>query len=133
MSVSAPFIARPVATSLISVAILVAGVLGFRLLPVSSLPEIDFPTVQVSTQLPGAGPDTMASLVTTPLEQQLGQIAGLSLMTSTSSFGINVITMQFALDRDIDSIGQDVQAAINAAGASLPSGLPYPRREAGCA
>src|SRR6266566_327786 len=126
MSVSAPFIARPVATSLISVAILVAGALGFRLLPVSSLPEIDFPTVQVSTQLPGAGPDTMASLVTTPLEQQLGQIAGLSLMTSTSSFGINVITMQFVLDRDIDSIGQDVQAAINAAGASLPSGLPYP-------
>src|SRR5947208_7543760 len=126
MSASAPFIARPVATSLISVAILVAGALGFRLLPVSSLPEIDFPTVQVSTQLPGAGPYTMASLVTTPLEQQLGQIAGLSLMTSTSSFGINVITMQFVLDRDIDSIGQDVQAAINAAGASLPSGLPYP-------
>src|SRR5499427_880008 len=84
------------------------------------------PSVQVSTQLPGAGPDTMASLVTTPLEQQLGQIAGLSLMTSTSSFGISVITMQFVLDRDIDAIGQDVQAAINAAGASLPSGLPYP-------
>jgi hydrophobe/amphiphile efflux-1 (HAE1) family protein len=126
MSVSAPFIARPVATSLISVAILVAGALGFRLLPVSSLPEIDFPTVQVSTQLPGAGPDTTASLVTTPLEQQLGQIAGLSLMTSTSSFGISVVTMQFVLDRDIDAIGQDVQAAINAAAASLPSGLPYP-------
>lgn len=126
MSVSAPFIARPVATSLISVAILVAGALGFRLLPISSLPEIDFPTVQVSTQLPGAGPDTTASLVTTPLEQQLGQIAGLSLMTSTSSFGISVITMQFVLDRDIDAIGQDVQAAINAAAASLPSGLPYP-------
>jgi len=126
MSVSAPFIARPVATSLLSIAILVAGALGFRLLPVSSLPEIDFPTVQVSTQLPGASPDTTASLVTTPLEQQLGQIAGLSLMTSTSSFGISVITMQFVLDRDIDSIGQDVQAAINAAAASLPSGLPYP-------
>lgn len=126
MSVSAPFIARPIATSLISVAILVAGALGFRLLPVSSLPEIDFPTVQVSTQLPGAGPATTASLVTTPLEQQLGQIAGLSLMTSTSSFGISVITMQFVLDRDIDAIGQDVQAAINAAAASLPTGLPYP-------
>jgi multidrug efflux pump len=126
MSLSAPFIARPVATSLLSLAVLIAGGLGFSLLPVSSLPEIDFPTVQVSTQLPGAGPDTMASLVTTPLEQQLGQIAGLALMTSTSSFGISVITMQFVLDRDIDSIGQDVQAAINAAGASLPSGLPYP-------
>jgi multidrug efflux pump len=126
MSVSAPFIARPVATSLLSLAVLIAGVLGFRLLPVSSLPEVDFPTVQVSTQLPGAGPDTMASLVTTPLEQQLGQIAGLTLMTSTSSFGISVITMQFVLHRDIDSVGQDVQAAINAAGASLPSGLPYP-------
>jgi hydrophobe/amphiphile efflux-1 (HAE1) family protein len=126
MSVSAPFIARPVATSLLSLAVLIAGTLGFRLLPVSSLPEVDFPTVQVSTQLPGAGPDTMASLVTIPLEQQLGQIAGLTLMTSTSSFGISVITMQFVLDRDIDSVGQDVQAAINAAGASLPSGLPYP-------
>jgi hydrophobe/amphiphile efflux-1 (HAE1) family protein len=126
MSVSAPFIARPVATSLLSLAVLIAGALGFKLLPVSSLPEVDFPTVQVSTQLPGAGPDTMASLVTTPLEQQLGQIAGLTLMTSTSSFGISVITMQFVLERDIDSIGQDVQAAINAAGASLPSGLPYP-------
>jgi multidrug efflux pump len=126
MSVSAPFIARPVATSLLSLAVLIAGALGFKLLPVSSLPEVDFPTVQVSTQLPGAGPDTMASLVTTPLEQQLGQIAGLTLMTSTSSFGISVITMQFVLERDIDSIGQDVQAAINAAGAALPSGLPYP-------
>jgi hydrophobe/amphiphile efflux-1 (HAE1) family protein len=126
MSVSAPFIARPVATSLLSLAVLIAGALGFKLLPVSSLPEVDFPTVQVSTQLPGAGPDTMASLVTTPLEQQLGQIAGLTLMTSTSSFGISAIAMQFVLDRDIDSIGQDVQAAINAAGAALPSGLPYP-------
>jgi multidrug efflux pump len=126
MSVSDPFITRPVATSLLSIAVLLAGWLGFRLLPISSLPEIDFPTIQVSTQLPGAGPDTMASLVTTPLEQQLGQIAGLKLMTSTSSFGISVITMQFVLDRDIDSVGQDVQAAINAARASLPSNLPYP-------
>ncbi|OAF05789.1 acriflavine resistance protein B [Bradyrhizobium centrolobii] len=126
MSVSAPFITRPIATALLSLAVLIAGGLGFRLLPVSSLPEIDFPTVQVSTQLPGASPDTMASLVTTPLEQQLGQIAGVTLMTSTSSFGISVITMQFVLDRDIDSVGQDVQAAINAAAASLPSGLPYP-------
>ena len=126
MSVSAPFISRPVATSLLSIAMLLAGWLGFRLLPVSSLPEVDFPTIQVSTQLPGAGPDTMASLVTTPLEQQLGQIAGLTLMTSTSSFGISVIAMQFVLDRDIDSVGQDVQAAINAAGAALPTNLPYP-------
>src|ERR1700704_7126311 len=126
MSVSAPFISRPVATSLLSIAVLLVGWLGFRLLPVSSLPEIDFPAIQVSTQLPGAGPDTMASLVTTPLEQQLGQIAGLTLMTSTSSFGMSVITMQFVLDRDIDSVGQDVQAAINAAGAALPTNLPYP-------
>jgi multidrug efflux pump len=126
MSVSAPFIARPIATSLLSVAVLLVGWLGFRLLPVSALPEVDFPTIQVSTQLPGAGPETMAPLVTTPLEQQLGQIAGLTLMTSTSSFGISVITMQFSLERDIDSVGQDVQAAINAAGASLPANLPYP-------
>ena len=126
MSVSAPFITRPVATSLLSIAIVLAGWLGFRLLPVSSLPEIDFPTIQVSTQLPGAAPDTTAALVTTPLEQQLGQIAGLTLMTSTSSFGVSVITMQFALERNINSVGQDVQAAINAARASLPSNLPYP-------
>ena len=126
MSVSAPFITRPVATSLLSIAIVLAGWLGFRLLPVSSLPEIDFPTIQVSTQLPGAAPETTAALVTTPLEQQLGQIAGLTLMTSTSSFGVSVITMQFALERNIDSVGQDVQAAINAARASLPSNLPYP-------
>ena len=126
MSVSAPFIARPIATSFLSLAVLLVGWLGFRLLPVSSLPEVDFPTIQVSTQLPGAGPDTMAPLVTTPLEQQLGQIAGLTLMTSTSSFGVSVITMQFSLERDIDSVGQDVQASINAAGASLPPNLPYP-------
>ncbi|GAC1421649.1 MAG: efflux RND transporter permease subunit [Acidobacteriaceae bacterium] len=126
MSISAPFITRPVATSLLSIAILLAGFLGFRLLPVSSLPEIDFPTIQVTTQLPGAGPDTMAALVTTPLAQQLGQIGGLTLMTSTSSFGISVITMQFVLDRNIDALGQDVQAAINASAGSLPSNLPYP-------
>ena len=126
MSVSAPFIARPIATSLLSIAVLLVGWLGFRLLLVSSLPEVDFPTIQVLTQLPGAGPDTMAPLVTTPLEQQLGQIAGLTLMTSTSSFGISVITMQFSLERDIDSVGQDVQASINAAGAFLPANLPYP-------
>ncbi len=126
MNVSAPFIARPVATWLLSIAVLLAGWLGFHLLPVSSLPEVDFPTIQVSTRLPGAGPDTMSPLITTPLEQQLGQIAGLTLMTSTSSFGISVITLQFSLDRAIDSVGQDVQAAINAAGASLPPGLPYP-------
>ncbi len=126
MSFSAPFIARPVATSLLSIAILLAGALGLRMLPVASLPEIDFPTIRVTTQFPGAGPDTMAALVTIPLEQQLGQIAGLTLMTSTSSLGISVVTMQFLLDRDIDAVGQDVQAAINAAGASLPNNLPYP-------
>ena len=126
MSFSAPFIARPVATSLLSIAIVLAGALGLRMLPVASLPEIDFPTIRVTTQFPGAGPDTMAALVTIPLEQQLGQIAGLTLMTSTSSLGISVVTMQFLLDRDIDAVGQDVQAAINAAGASLPNNLPYP-------
>jgi len=126
MNVSTPFIGRPVGTVLLSIALLLAGWLGFRLLPVSSLPEVDFPTIQVTTRWPGAGPDTMAALVTTPLEQQLGQIAGLILMTSTSSSGFAVITLQFALDRDIDAVGQDVQGAINASGGSLPANLPYP-------
>lgn len=126
MNVSALFINRPIGTVLLSIALLLAGWLGFRLLPVSSLPEVDFPTIQVTIRWPGAGPDTMAALVTTPLEQQLGQIAGLTLMTSSSSFGFSVITLQFVLERDIDAVGQDVQAAINAAGGSLYANLPYP-------
>lgn len=126
MNVSAPFIARPVATSLLAVALLILGLLGFRALPVSSLPQVDFPTIVVTTSLPGASPDTMASLITGPLERQLGQIQSLANMTSTSSYGRSQITLQFQLDRDIDGASQDVQAAINAAGSTLPRTLPYP-------
>ena len=126
MNVSAPFIARPVATSLLAVALLIIGAMGFRSLPISSLPQVDFPTIVVSTSLPGASPETMGALVTGPLERQLGQIPALSTLTSTSSFGLSQITLQFSLDRDIDGAAQDVQAAINAAGSTLPRGLPYP-------
>ncbi|MCA0406867.1 MAG: efflux RND transporter permease subunit, partial [Proteobacteria bacterium] len=126
MNVSAPFIGRPVATSLLAVALLILGVLGFRALPVSSLPQVDFPTIVVTTTLPGASPETMASLITGPLERQLGQIQSLAAMTSTSSFGRSQITLQFQLDRSIDGASQDVQAAINAAGSTLPRTLPYP-------
>jgi len=126
MSVSAPFIRRPIATSLLAFAVMLGGWLGYWWLPVSSLPQVDFPTIQVSTQLPGASPDTIAALVTAPLERQFGQIPSLSLMTSSSSFGISQITLQFDLGRDIDGAAQDVQAAINAAGSTLPRGLPYP-------
>jgi multidrug efflux pump len=126
VSISAPFIARPVATSLLAVAVLIVGVLGYRGLPVSSLPQVDFPTIAVSTALPGASPETMIALVTAPLERPLGQIPALAVMTSTSSFGLSQITLQFNLDRDIDGAAQDVQAAINAAGSTLPRTLPYP-------
>jgi multidrug efflux pump len=126
MSVSTPFIERPVATSLLAIAVLLCGVLGFLRLPVSALPQVDFPTIEVSTQLPGANPDTIASLVTAPLERQFGQIPALSTMTSQSSFGLSRITLQFELDRDIDAAAQDVQSAINAAASTLPRNLPYP-------
>ena len=126
MSVSAPFIRRPIATSLLGVATMLGGLLGYWLLPVSSLPQVDFPTIQVTTQLPGANPDTMSSLITAPLERQLGQIPSLTSMTSSSAFGISQITLQFDLGREIDSAAQDVQAAINAAGSTLPRTLPYP-------
>ena len=126
MSVSAPFIARPIATSLLGIAVLIVGVLGYRGLPVSSLPQVDFPTIAVTTNLPGASPETMAALVTGPLERQLGQIPALAVMTSTSSFGLSQVTLQFNLSRDIDGAAQDVQAAINAAGSTLPRTLPYP-------
>ena len=126
MSVSTPFIRRPIATSLLAFAIMLGGWLGYWWLPVSSLPQVDFPTIQVTTQLPGASPDTIASLVTAPLERQFGQIPSLSVMTSSSSFGISQVTLQFVLGRDIDGAAQDVQAAINAAGSTLPRGLPYP-------
>jgi len=126
MSVSAPFIGRPIATSLLTLAVTLGGLLGYLWLPVSSLPQVDFPTIQVTTQLPGANPETMANLVTAPLERQLGQISALVSMTSTSSHGISQITLQFSLNRDIDAAAQDVQAAINAAGSTLPRTLPYP-------
>jgi multidrug efflux pump len=126
MSVSSPFIRRPIATSLLGVAVLLCGLMGFSRLPVSSLPQVDFPTIQVITRLPGANPDTIASTVTASLERQFGQIPALGGMQSQSSFGLSQITLQFDLDRDIDGAAQDVQAAINAAASTLPRNLPYP-------
>jgi len=126
MSVSSPFIHRPIATSLLGVAVMLGGLLGYLWLPVSSLPQVDFPTIQVTTQLPGASSDVMASLVTASLERNFGQIPALQLMTSSSSFGVSQITLQFDLNRDIDAAAQDVQAAINASGSTLPKNLPYP-------
>ncbi|HEY2229249.1 MAG TPA: efflux RND transporter permease subunit [Xanthobacteraceae bacterium] len=126
MSVSSPFIQRPIATSLLGIAVMLGGILGYLWLPIASLPQVDFPTIQVTTQLPGASPDTIASLVTAPLERQFGLIPSLTTMTSSSSFGISQITLQFDLSRDIDSAAQDVQAGINAAGSTLPKTLPYP-------
>src|SRR5689334_23569558 len=117
---------RPVATALTMVAILLVGVIAYRQLPVSALPQIDYPTIQVLTFYPGAGPDVMASSVTAPLERQFGQVPGLKQMTSTSSFGSSVIILQFALDLNIDVAEQQVQAAINAAGTFLPRDLPNP-------
>lgn len=126
MSVSEPFIRRPIATSLLGLALAIGGALGYWALPVSALPQVDFPTVQVTTQLPGASPDVVASLITAPLERQLGQTPSLASMTSVSSFGISQISLQFDLGRDIDGATQDVQAAINAATGTLPRNLPYP-------
>ncbi|MGA8172484.1 MAG: efflux RND transporter permease subunit [Methylocystis sp.] len=126
MNISQPFIVRPVATTLLGFAVLLAGVLGFTRLSISPLPQVDFPTIQVTTQLPGANPDTIASLVTASLERQFGQIPSLSTMSSQSAFGFSQITLQFDLDRDIDAAAQDVQSAINAAASTLPRNLPYP-------
>jgi multidrug efflux pump len=126
MSVSSPFVHRPIATSLLGVAVMLGGLLGYLWLPVSSLPQVDFPTIQVTTQLPGASPDVVASLLTAPLERTFGQIPSLSNMISASSFGVSQITLQFDLNRNIDAAAQDVQAAINAAGSTLPRNLPYP-------
>ncbi len=126
MSVSSPFIHRPIATSLLGVAVMLGGFLGYWWLPISALPQVDFPTIQVTTQLPGANPDTIAALVTAPLERQFGQIPALQTMTSSSSFGISQVTLQFDLNRDIDAAAQDVQSAINAAASTLPRNLPYP-------
>ena len=126
MSPSRLFILRPVATTLSMVAILIAGFIAYRLLPVSSLPEVDYPTIQVVTLYPGASPDVMTSLVTSPLERQFGQMPGLNQMSSTSSGGASVITLQFSLDLPLDVAEQEVQAAINAASNLLPSDLPVP-------
>jgi hydrophobe/amphiphile efflux-1 (HAE1) family protein len=123
---SALFIRRPVATTLLMLALLLAGLVAYPLLPVAPLPQIDFPTITVSAQLPGASPETMASSVAQPLERQFAQIAGVSQMTSTSSLGSTAITIQFDLDRNIDAAANDVQAAINAAGGQLPKNLPSP-------
>ena len=124
MNISAPFIARPVATTLITLAVALSGVLGYRLLPIASLPQVDFPTISVSASLPGASADTMAATVSTPLERALGSIAGVSEITSRSSLGATSITLQFDLSRDINGAARDVQAAISAARTLLPSGLP---------
>jgi hydrophobe/amphiphile efflux-1 (HAE1) family protein len=126
MNISTLFIARPVGTTLLAIAVLLGGILGYRMLPVAALPQVDFPTLQVTTKLPGASAETISSLVTAPLERQFGAIQGLSVMLSTSSEGLSSITLQFDLSEDIDIAAQDVQAAINAAGGVLPQGLPYP-------
>ncbi|WP_430623079.1 efflux RND transporter permease subunit [Escherichia coli] len=124
MKFFALFIYRPVATILLSVAITLCGILGFRMLPVAPLPQVDFPVIMVSASLPGASPETMASSVATPLERSLGRIAGVSEMTSSSSLGSTRIILQFDFDRDINGAARDVQAAINAAQSLLPSGMP---------
>ena len=126
MSPSRPFILRPVATTLLMVAILLAGFVAYQQLPVSALPEVDYPTIQIVTFYPGASPDVMASAVTAPLERQFGQLPGLNQMTSISSGGSSIITLQFSLDLNIDVAEQEVQAAINASQSYLPAGLPSP-------
>ena len=124
MSISTPFIKRPVATSLLTIALAMSGALAFYFLPVAPLPQVEYPTLNVNTNLPGASPDTMASAVTTPLERSFGRIAGITEMTSSSNTGQAQITMQFDLDRNIDASARDVQAAINAARGQLPANLP---------
>ena len=124
--VSAPFIRRPIATTLLMIGVFLVGLAAYPLLPVAPLPQVDFPTIQVSASLPGASPETMASSVAQPLERQFAQISGVSQLTSTSALGTTTITMQFDLDRNIDAAAQDVQAAINAASGQLPKNLPSP-------
>src|SRR5437868_8319236 len=124
MSPSRPFILRPVATSLLMMGILLVGIIAYKQLPVSALPQVDYPTIQVTTFYPGASPEVMASSVTAPLERQFGQMPGLGQMTSTSSSGASVITLQFALTLGLDVAEQEVQAAINAGLALLPTDLP---------
>jgi multidrug efflux pump len=126
MNISAPFIDRPVATTLLMIAVAFAGMVAFPLLPVAPLPKVDFPTINVSASLPGASPETMASAVAQPLERQFSQIAGVTQMTSTSTLGATSIALQFDLNRDIDAAAQDVQSAIAAAGRQLPTDMPSP-------
>ncbi len=126
MSISRPFIERPIATSLLMVGLLLVGIVAYRELPISALPQVDYPTIQIVTFYPGASPDVVGSSITAPLERQFGQLPGLSQMTSTSSFGASVITLQFNLNENIDVAEQEVQAAINAAGTFLPRDLPNP-------
>ena len=126
MSPSRPFILRPVATSLLMVAIVLAGLVGFRFLPLSALPQVDYPTIQVQTLYPGASPEVMGNTVTAPLERQFGQMAGLERMSSTSAAGVSIITLQFSLGQTLDVAEQEVQAAINAGGSLLPADLPAP-------
>ena len=124
MNLSRPFILRPVATSLLMVALVLVGVVAYRQLPVSALPQVDYPTIQVLTFYPGASPEVMASSVTSPLERQFGQVPGLTQMTSSSSEGCSCIVLRFDLELDIDIATQQVQAAINSAAAVLPRDLP---------
>src|SRR6185437_14398319 len=121
---SKTFIDRPIATALLMAAILLSGIVAFGHLPVAAIPKVDYPTIQVSASLPGADPETIASSVATPLEQQFSQIADVTQMTSTSTLGNTSVSLQFDLSRNIDSAAQDVQAAISAAGGQLPKNLP---------
>src|SRR5258707_10954259 len=124
MNISAPFIRRPVATSLLALGVLMAGILAYTRLPVAPIPQVEYPVISVNAGLPGASPETMASSVATPLERQFGRIAGVNQMTSTSQLGSTSITMQFDLSRNIDAAARDVQASINAALGQLPANLP---------
>src|SRR5579859_4230408 len=124
MNISAPFIRRPVATSLLAAGVLIAGILAYTHLPVAPIPQVEYPVISVNAGLPGASPETMASSVATPLERQFGRIAGVNQMTSTSQIGSTSIALQFDLSRNIDAAGRDVQAAINAARSQLPSYIP---------
>src|SRR5436190_23167361 len=126
MSISEPFIRRPVMTTLVMLGILGFGLFAFRGLPVSDLPNVDFPTIQVSASLPGASPETMAASVATPLERQFSTIAGIDSMTSTSALGVTNVTIVFNLSRNIDAAAQDVQAAIAASARLLPRDMPRP-------
>src|SRR6267142_162786 len=124
MNISEPFVRRPIATTLLTIGIALAGMMAFKQLPVSPLPQVAFPTIAVSANLPGASPEVMAATVAMPLERALGRIAGVTEITSSSSLGSTRITLQFDLDRDIDGAAREVQAAINAARGTLPTSLP---------